>query len=183
MSNSILKKIAGMFSKAPAMNEAQEKQLSLIRYKIARGNIDDALGDLQKLTLKGILIPEPYLLEAKIYCENFDHEMKATRLIEYYFDNPRLEIHSDNVKLLLFYTGICADFHQQGKAASFIKQALNDKGYSATDKENLQSCLDGINTDDDSDGIVVKSHPAEQSRNLKSLSNRTIMFSADDLKD
>jgi hypothetical protein len=179
---SIFRKIFGLFSEKLNSADAEEKILSLIRYKIARGNIDDALGDLQQLTLKGILIPEPYLLEAKIYCENFDHEMKATRLIEYYFENPRLEIHSDNVKLLELYTSICADFHQQGKAVAFLDHELSKQGYSDIDREKLQACHDGIKTDDDSDGIMVKSHPAEASRNLKSVSNRTMFFSADDIE-
>lgn len=160
-----------------------EKQLSLIRYKIARGNIDDALVDLQKLTLKGSLLPEPYLLEAQIYCEQLNHEMKATRLIEYYFENPCLEVDSGNVKLLELYAEIGADFHQQGKAISFLKHELPKKGYTVDDRAKLQACLDGITPkEDEDDGIVVKSHPAEASRNLKSLSNRTVMLSADDLK-
>ena len=182
MGKSFFNKLGGFVFK-PLINKKQEEQLALIRYKIARGDIDDALVDLHQITLKGILIPEPYLLEAKIYCEKFDQEMKATRLIEYYFENPCLEIHAGNVELLELYVGISADFHQQGKAVTFLKHALQDKGYSAADKVKLQTCLDSIDTADDSDGILVKSHPAEASRNLKSLSNRTMTFSAKDLED
>ena len=182
MSQSVFKKIFGIFSKK-SISEAEEKELSLIRYKIARGNIDDALGALQKFTLKGSLLPEPYLLEAKIYCDHLDHEMKATRLIEYYFENPCLEVDSGNVQLLELYAGICADFHQQGKAISFLKHELPKKGYTVDDRAKLQACLDKITpNEDDNDGIVVKSHPADASRNLKSLSNRTVMLSAEDLK-
>lgn len=182
MGTAIFRTMFGIFSKkSNTVND--EKKLSLIRYKIARGNIDDALSDVQQLTLKGISIPEPYLLEAKMYCENFDHEMKAVRLIEVYFENPRLEVHSGNVELLELYTRICADFHQQGKALSFLKHELSKPGYTIDDRAKLQVCLDDISPhDDENDGIVVKSHPAEASRNLHSLSNRTVMLSAEDLK-
>ncbi len=182
MGKSIFSKIANIFGNS-SVDKKYEEALSLINYKIALGDIDDALGDLQKLTLKGSLLPEPYLLEAKIYSEHFNHEMKATRLIEYYFDNPRLEHHAGNVELLEFYVGISADFHQQGKAVTFLKHALQDRSYSASDKVKLQACLDSIDTGKESSGIVVKSHPAEASRNLHSLSNRTVMLSAEDLKD
>ena len=182
MSESVFKKIFGIFSKK-TISEKVAKQLSLIRYKIARGNLDDALSDLQEFTLKGSLLPEPYLLEAQIYCEQPNHEMKATRLIEYYFENPCLAVDSGNVKLLKFYVKICADFHQQGKAISFLNHELSKQGYAVDDRAKLQACLDGVKSgDDESDGIVVKSHPAAASRNLHSLSNRTVMLSAEDLK-
>ncbi len=73
--------VSRLFVKPKRLSE----QLELARYQVARGDIDNALELLQQIKDSGVVNCQACLLEAEIYCQKRNHEMKAVRLIEEYF--------------------------------------------------------------------------------------------------